>query len=87
MPQEVELTVTDDGPAIPEEWRRELFERFVRADRARSRAQGGSGLGLAIVKAVVGAHGGAVSVQSRPGRTAFRVTLPASASCSGAAPQ
>ncbi|AQZ63216.1 Osmosensitive K+ channel histidine kinase KdpD [[Actinomadura] parvosata subsp. kistnae] len=87
LPQEVELTVTDDGPGIPEELQGELFERFVRADKARSRAQGGSGLGLAIVKAVIGAHGGAVSVQSRPGRTAFRVTLPAPARRSGAAPQ
>ncbi|MFI9595489.1 sensor histidine kinase [Nonomuraea sp. NPDC052265] len=80
LPGEVELTVTDDGPGVPEEIQGELFERFVRADKARSRALGGSGLGLAIVRAVAGAHGGAVSVRSRPGRTAFRVTLPASAS-------
>ncbi|MEO3867618.1 HAMP domain-containing sensor histidine kinase [Nonomuraea sp. B12E4] len=86
LPGEVELTVTDDGPGIPEGIQQELFERFVRADKARSRALGGSGLGLAIVKAVVGAHAGAVSVQSRPGRTAFRVTLPAPASRSEAGP-
>ncbi|MGW4404754.1 sensor histidine kinase [Nonomuraea sp. NPDC004702] len=84
---EVELTVTDDGPGIPEEIQQELFERFVRADKGRSRALGGSGLGLAIVKAVTLAHGGAVSLQSRPGRTAFRVTLPATASRSEAGPQ
>ncbi|WP_248961644.1 sensor histidine kinase [Sphaerisporangium perillae] len=76
-PGKAELTVSDDGPGIPEELREELFERFVRADKARSRASGGSGLGLAIVKAVVGAHGGTVDVESRPGRTVFRVLLPA----------
>ncbi|WP_240808969.1 sensor histidine kinase [Microbispora catharanthi] len=76
-PDTVELTVTDDGPGIPEDLQGEIFERFVRADKARTRASGGSGLGLAIVKAVVAAHGGTVDVESRPGRTAFRVILPA----------
>ncbi|MBE3009707.1 HAMP domain-containing histidine kinase [Microbispora sp. NEAU-D428] len=76
-PDKAELTVTDDGPGIPEDLQGEIFERFVRADRARTRASGGSGLGLAIVKAVVAAHGGTVDVESRPGRTAFRVVLPA----------
>ncbi|WP_311922160.1 HAMP domain-containing sensor histidine kinase [Microbispora sp. H10836] len=75
-PDGVELTVTDDGPGIPEDLQGEIFERFVRADKARARASGGSGLGLAIVKAVVAAHGGTVGVESRPGRTAFRVMLP-----------
>jgi two-component system OmpR family sensor kinase len=77
-PGKAELTVADDGPGIPEELQKELFERFVRADKARSRASGGSGLGLAIVKAVVAAHGGTVDTESRPGRTVFRVLLPAS---------
>ncbi|MFC7384953.1 sensor histidine kinase [Sphaerisporangium rhizosphaerae] len=75
-PDRAELTVADDGPGIPEEIRGELFERFVRADKARSRASGGSGLGLAIVRAVVAAHGGTVTVETRPGRTAFHVMLP-----------
>ncbi|GII57455.1 sensor histidine kinase [Planotetraspora thailandica] len=73
----VELTVTDDGPGIPEESLPEIFERFVRVDKARSRASGGSGLGLSIVRAVVAAHEGTVEVDSRPGRTVFRVVLPA----------
>ncbi|MEV7009706.1 HAMP domain-containing sensor histidine kinase [Streptosporangium sp. NPDC051022] len=77
-PGRAELTVTDDGPGIPEELQGEIFERFVRADKARSRALGGSGLGLAIVKAVVAAHVGTTAVESRPGRTVFRVTLPIS---------
>ncbi|WP_204076329.1 sensor histidine kinase [Planotetraspora phitsanulokensis] len=73
----IELTVADDGPGIPEELQKEIFERFVRVDKARSRASGGSGLGLAIVRAVVAAHGGTVDLESRPGRTVFRVFLPA----------
>jgi two-component system, OmpR family, sensor kinase len=73
----VEVTVTDDGPGIPDESQPEVFERFVRVDKARSRASGGSGLGLSIVRAVVAAHEGTVEVESRPGRTVFRVLLPA----------
>lgn len=71
------VTVTDDGPGIPENLRATLFERFARGDSSRFRGSGGStGLGLAIVQAVVTAHQGEVSVDSRPGRTSFRVTLP-----------
>jgi two-component system, OmpR family, sensor kinase len=72
----VELSVTDDGPGIPAELQPALFERFVRADTARSRSAGSTGLGLAIVEAVVAAHGGQVTVTSRPGRTSFVITLP-----------
>lgn len=75
--QHVELCVQDDGPGIPEEARARIFERFFRADKARSREQGGTGLGLAIVKHVVQAHGGEVRVESQPGQgTAFYFTLP-----------
>jgi two-component system, OmpR family, sensor kinase len=72
------LTVTDDGPGIPPELLPELFERFTRADTARSHATDASstGLGLAIVDAVVAAHGGAVLVTSRPGMTRFTIALP-----------
>jgi two-component system, OmpR family, sensor kinase len=72
------LTVTDDGPGIPPELLPELFERFTRADTARTHATDASstGLGLAIVDAVVGAHGGAVLVTSRPGMTRFTIALP-----------
>ena len=72
------LTVTDDGPGIPQELLPEVFERFARGDSSRSRAAGSTGLGLAIVAAVVQAHAGQVSVASRPGRTRFTVTLPRS---------
>ena len=54
----------------------ELFERFARGDSSRSRAAGSTGLGLAIVRAVVVAHHGTVSVQSRPGQTTFTIVLP-----------
>lgn len=72
------VTVTDDGPGIPDDLQPALFERFTRGDRSRSRGTGSTGLGLAIVSAIVGAHGGTVSVESAPGRTAFRVELPSS---------
>ncbi|OEV33261.1 two-component sensor histidine kinase [Kitasatospora aureofaciens] len=71
----VELSVTDEGPGISAELLERVFERFVRGDRARSRATGSTGLGLAIVRAVVQAHGGTVEAASRPGRTSFTVRL------------
>jgi two-component system OmpR family sensor kinase len=70
------VDVVDDGPGIPADLLPNVFERFARGDSSRSRAAGSTGLGLAIVQAVVTSHHGAVSVDSRPGRTAFRVTLP-----------
>jgi two-component system sensor histidine kinase TrcS len=73
----VELTVTDDGPGIDPQLVPDLFGRFVRADKARSRERNSSGLGLAIVASITEAHGGSVAVESRPGRTVFRVRLPA----------
>jgi two-component system OmpR family sensor kinase len=69
------LTVSDNGPGIPAELQPEVFTRFVRADQARSRSTGSTGLGLAIVHAIVTAHHGTVELTSRPGHTAFRVTL------------
>lgn len=76
-PDAVELSVTDDGPGIPADLRPRVFERFVRADSSRSRTAGSTGLGLAIVAAVVHAHRGDVTVESRPGRTCMRILLPA----------
>lgn len=77
LPAHVEVTVRDDGPGIPADLQGEIFERFSRADPGRSRTSGGSGLGLAIVRAVMAAHGGSVDLRSRPGRTEFRLRLPA----------
>jgi len=71
------LDVTDHGPGMTKEQAQRVFERFYRADQARTRATGGSGLGLAIVSALVVAHGGVASVRTAPGRGAtFRIALP-----------
>ena len=73
----VRVEVSDDGHGIPAEERPRVFERFYRADRARSRAVGGSGLGLAIVSAIVTAHRGRVGVDGGAPRGAtFWVELP-----------
>ena len=71
------LEVRDTGVGIDSEALPYVFERFFRADRARSRAAGGAGLGLAIVKWVAEAHGGGVNVQSTPGQgSTFSLWLP-----------
>jgi two-component system OmpR family sensor kinase len=71
------LTVSDDGPGLDEESAAHVFERFYRADDARSRQDGGSGLGLAIVSALVTGHGGRVSLDTAPGEGAtFTVRIP-----------
>ncbi|MEW2625728.1 HAMP domain-containing sensor histidine kinase [Streptomyces sp. NPDC048106] len=78
-PDAVRLSVHDDGPGIPEDLRSAVFERFTRADHRRhgDASATGAGLGLSIVAAVVEAHAGTVAVESGPGATTFRVTLPA----------
>ncbi|MCX4408741.1 HAMP domain-containing histidine kinase [Streptomyces sp. NBC_01764] len=71
------VDVQDDGPGIPPDLLPRVFERFARGDSSRSRSSGSTGLGLAIVQAVAAAHGGAVTVDSMPGRTVFTLHLPA----------
>jgi signal transduction histidine kinase len=74
------VDVEDDGPGIPEALRRRVFEPFFTTKGVGE----GTGLGLDLVRRIVEArHGGAVSVESRPGRTVFTVRLP----LSGAAPE
>lgn len=74
------LTVADDGPGIPADLQNRVFERFVRADQARTHDdEGSTGLGLAIVAGVVEAHGGQVDLESAPGATRFTVILPIAA--------
>ncbi|HVU74380.1 MAG TPA: HAMP domain-containing sensor histidine kinase [Mycobacteriales bacterium] len=74
---DVILGIEDAGPGIPESLRPSVFERFTRADGSRTRDTGGSGLGLSIVAAIASAHGGSVTLDSRPGRTIIVVRLPA----------
>ncbi len=64
------VTVRDNGPGISEDIRSHLFEAFVTSKPS------GSGLGLALVAKIVGDHGGLIEVDSRPGRTEFRLFLP-----------
>jgi signal transduction histidine kinase len=79
-PDEIAIAVRDTGIGIAATDLPHVFDRFWRADRARSRAseRGGFGLGLSISQWIVQAHGGTIAVQSRLGRgTVFTVVLPA----------
>ena len=72
----VEIAVSDQGIGIAEADRERIFERFYRADEARSRRTGGTGLGLSIVKHATQRHGGEVRLWSRPGRgSTFTLSL------------
>ena len=74
-PNEVELTVQDDGTGIDPEDADRIFEPFFRSDPSRARSSGGAGLGLAIVSAIVDAHGGSIGVGPGPGAR-FEIRLP-----------
>ncbi len=75
--RQLTVSVTDAGPGMPPEVAAHTFERFVRADTARTRHRGGAGLGLAIVHDVVQAHGGATGIVSDPASgTTVSFTLP-----------
>jgi signal transduction histidine kinase len=71
------VVVRDTGVGIPQEELTQLFERFYRVDKDRSRATGGSGLGLAISKQIVEMHGGDIFVESEVGvGSTFRIRIP-----------
>jgi two-component system OmpR family sensor kinase len=73
----VVFEIADQGPGLTQSQADHVFERFYRADQARTRQSGGAGLGLAIVAALVAAHGGKVWVESPPGGGAiFRIAIP-----------
>jgi two-component system OmpR family sensor kinase len=84
---EAEIEVRDDGPGMSGDEAGRVFERFYRADPARSRISGGSGLGLSIVSAIVDAHHGTVTAVSAPGEgMTVTVRIPTSAVPSDHAP-
>lgn len=70
------LSVYNDGPAVPAEDLPHLFEPFYRGDKSHNRDSGGTGLGLAIVRAAVLAHSGDCSVENREGGVCFQIQLP-----------
>jgi two-component system sensor histidine kinase BaeS len=75
----LEVSVTDTGEGIPAEDLPNIFERFYRVDKSRSRRTGGSGLGLTIAKRIVEAHGGDITASSEPGKgSRFTFTVPVS---------
>jgi signal transduction histidine kinase len=76
-PGGVSLSVRDTGPGIPAEALPHLFERFYRADKARSRETGGTGLGLTIARQLAEAHGGTLIAGNHPeGGAVFTLRLP-----------
>jgi signal transduction histidine kinase len=75
--RDLRLSVRDNGPGIPEDALPHVFERFYRADKSRSRAQGGTGLGLAIARQLAEAHGGSLAAANHPrGGAVFALRLP-----------
>ena len=79
------VEVRDEGPGMAPEVTARAFERFFRADAARSRHSGGSGLGLSIVNATVRAHGGSVTIDTAEGRgTTIRIAIPRQAAAASA---
>ncbi len=74
---EIQVTVADRGPGIPEAMREKVFAPFFRLEQSRSRETGGTGLGLAVARTIVQGHGGDITLSDRPGGgLAVRVTLP-----------
>jgi two-component system, OmpR family, sensor kinase len=89
---EIVIEVADAGCGIPQEALAHIWERFSRADAARTRTHGGVGLGLAIVDAIARAHGGTCTVATSPSGSSFALRLPsfrpaASASLGPATPR
>jgi len=77
----IHVEIVDDGPGLPPEIAEEVFDPFV------SGRENGTGLGLALVSKIISAHDGWISVESRPGRTMFRISLPRATEPDGRAAQ
>ncbi|MFJ3773002.1 sensor histidine kinase [Streptomyces sp. NPDC090075] len=76
-PGSASVSVGDRGPGIPPADRAQVFDRFYRVDKARSRDRGGSGLGLSVARALLQAHGGTIALADAPeNTTVFTLTLP-----------
>ena len=82
---EVVIEIVDGGCGIPKEALSQIWDRFARADAARTRAHGGVGLGLAIVDAIAKAHGGRCTVRTTDDETIFALCMPRFQSASVAA--
>ena len=75
--KQVNIMISDNGPGIPEDSIPLIFERFYRADRARSRMDGGTGLGLAIARQLAETHGGTLTASNHPnGGAVFTLSMP-----------
>ena len=75
--QHIYIKVVDNGIGIPDVDLKHIFERFYRVDKSRSKETGGIGVGLTIAKSIVEAHGGVITVLSKPGvGSEFMIQLP-----------
>ncbi len=82
QPDELMISVVDDGPGLTNEETERVFDRFYRGDPARARTSGGSGLGLGIAQSIAQAHGGELSVKSSPGQGCeFVLRIPVDKTC------
>jgi signal transduction histidine kinase len=77
---DVPISIADTGPGIPAKEAKRIFERFYQVDKSRKAGQRGTGLGLSIAQQIVQAHGGEISVESKPGHgSTFVIRLPKAA--------
>lgn len=73
----VRISISDNGPGIPHEYHRYLFDKFYRLPQSRHSEVKGYGIGLFYVKMMITMHGGTISVESMPGKgTCFTIVLP-----------